>query len=127
MPFPEPILPIALLAAIGAMIVPACLKAIKSHSTTSEKASQNTNVQNHPIGYDDPFSEHYNPDLADQESEPVRVVTKFVEVGSGTEELSFDWIRSTPFSEKQKPNKREADCLPLEEKEMIGRVPSIRD
>ena len=112
MPFPDPIsFPIMLMAAIGAMIVPTCLKAKKWFSKTPEKTSQNTNLQSHPIGYDDPFSNNYDPSLVDRESKPVRIVTKFVECGSTSEELSFDWIIS-PFPQKTK-TEQDVDGNPL--------------
>ena len=82
-----------------AIITPTCLKVIKKDSATPEHTPQNINIQTHPIGHDDPFSDNYNPDLVDRASKPVRIVTKFVKCGSTTEELSFDWIIS-PFPQK---------------------------
>jgi len=99
MPFPDPIFfPIVLIAAIVAMIVPTCLKLIKKDSATPEDQKK-IDIQTHPVGYDDPFSDNYDPDLVDKVSKPVRIVTKFVECGSTTEDLSFDWIIS-PFPQK---------------------------
>lgn len=45
---------------------------------------------------EDPFSPDYIPGKPDKPSQ-VKIITKFVQITSGTEELAFDWIVA-PFS-----------------------------
>jgi hypothetical protein len=53
-----------------------------------------------------------DPDpFADDDKAEIKIHTKFVEITSGTEELSFDWIR-TPFSSKQEEAQQDGGGQP---------------
>ena len=96
MPFPDPLLPIALIAMLAAMIVPACFKLLNSGSSEEafESPSEGLKEENSEYKKVEPFGDNAEPGPLERGEERLRIETKFVEVGSGTEELSFDWIVS---------------------------------
>ncbi|MFK7851947.1 MAG: hypothetical protein AB8D78_13310 [Akkermansiaceae bacterium] len=89
-PFPIPFLPLILFACIFSYVgslAPSFFKGINrtdSHPKSGEVATRSYTDQS-----DDPFSE--NP-ADDTRPRSIMVQTKFVQIGSGDDELGFDWI-----------------------------------
>ena len=90
MPFPDPILPIAIIAMVFALIVPVCLKKEEPDDTggRGDDAGENDLVSDCA----DPFSESYDPEREDFAARSIVIETKFVEITTGTEELGFDLL-----------------------------------
>ena len=87
-PFPLPILPIAVIAMVFAFILPLCMKKEESNN------EETIHVERLPANdvQADPFSDSDDPADTDSAAKSVVIKTKFVEITSGTEELGFDWI-----------------------------------
>lgn len=97
MPYPIPFLPMM----VGAILMSVTFSSLMKLCTSREKAhgSHVPSLPKHATNQDfssvDPFS-----DVPGVSALTPRITTKFVEIYSGTEELSFDWIipfeQSTP-------------------------------
>jgi len=96
MPFPIPFLPMMVIAILIAAIFPTILKVCSRNEKVGDRRTPSLPAQTN-LSSVHPFSDL--PDVSTLESRPdqVRVTTKFVEISSGTEELSFDWI--VPFEQ----------------------------
>jgi hypothetical protein len=97
MPYPMPFIPMLIVAFLIAAIFPAILK-----MCSQQEIIQDSHVPSVPeqtadldLVIVDPFAEVPTYKMRTDE---VRITTKFVEVGSSSEELAFDWIES-PFDQ----------------------------
>ena len=62
----------------------------------SSTESSGTPKEVETVNNTDPFSPNFKPG---REDKSIVIKTKFVEIGSGTEELGFDWI-DAPFEDQ---------------------------
>jgi hypothetical protein len=97
MPYPMPFIPMLIVAFLIAAIFPTLLKMCRQQEIIQDSGDPSVpeQTENQNLLIEDPFAEM--PTYT-QQTDKVRITTKFVEVGSGTEELAFDWIRS-PFDQ----------------------------
>ena len=99
MPFPIPFLPMLVVAVLISMIIPSALRLCRPHEQEERNRapSQPNETPQDDLSSADPFS--YSPSVAAGESptDQIRIEVKFVDCGSRTEELSFDWI--VPFEQ----------------------------
>lgn len=94
MPFPIPFLPMVIVAVMASWVGSKLL-----HSCGQERArelqkqihSRKDTLQDETL-MADPFSDDPEQRVRAAEAAPVRITTKHVEIGSGAEELKFDWI-----------------------------------
>lgn len=91
MPFPDPIMPVLLVAVVITTVFSTCARYFQNRAAKEPRA-QIEEVTSEDRDYD-PFSDEPQPD---ERVPSIVIKTKFVEIGSGTEELGFDWIVS-PF------------------------------
>lgn len=81
-----------------AFLVPRCIHFFQGLGAESGKEQEQIKNETSDVNFYDPFSD----DPQSTERVPSVVAkTKFVEIGSGTEELGFDWIVS-PFEFTEK-------------------------
>lgn len=99
MPFPVPFLP-AILVVMLTSWVGAKLWSCSNPEPTG-KLKEKVGVQPHAV-QGDPFPEGPGERARAAEATPVRITTKYVELGSGTEELKFDWIVEPKMLEGEK-------------------------
>ena len=94
MPFSIPILPMMVVALLIAAILPAILNVRSRHDGGQDSVVPSAPKQTteHELSSVDPFSEVPDVTATGPQTDGVRISTKFVEITSGTEELSFDWI-----------------------------------
>ncbi len=92
-----PFVPMLIVAFLIAAIFPALLKMCsqKEIDQDSHVPSVHEHTENHDLLIEDPFAE---APTYKRRTDEVRIKTKFVEIGSGSEELTFDWITS-PFDQ----------------------------
>ena len=95
MPFPDPILPIAVIAMIASVIISVLMNKEDLNNEEANHVEEDLSLVNDS----DPFSDSSDSEGADETPVSVVVETKFIEVNSGTEELGFDWIM--PISEER--------------------------
>ncbi len=94
MPFPIPFLPMMIVALLIASIFPAILKMCRHHEKAEDSypSSLPPQTMNHESSSVDPFSEIPNGIVPPTRADQVAIKVKFIECGSRTDELSFDWI-----------------------------------
>lgn len=99
MPFPIPFLPMMVVAVLAASIIPAILRMCSRHEKAehSHPSSQPSQTMNHESSSVDPFSDMPNATVPTPIADQVAIKVKFIECGSRTDELSFDWI--VPFEQ----------------------------
>jgi hypothetical protein len=94
MPFPDPLLPIAIVATMGALIIPTCLHLVrewKGQKLPNENPPKTESRTGTHQEYD-PFSDHPELGRDGHSQEQIRIKTMFISCGSQTQELSFEWI-----------------------------------
>jgi len=99
MPFPIPFLPALAVAIVISAILPTLLKMCgrlgqDDHDRGSSLPAETTNPD---LSSEDPFSDQPGEPATTSRTAEVAIKAKFVEYGSRTEELPFDWI--VPFEE----------------------------
>ena len=97
MPFPIPFLPMIVVAILGASILPIILKMCSRHEKikSARPSSLSPQTMNHKLSSADPFSDIPIGTVPAPRDDHVAIKVMFIECGSKTDELSFDWI--VPF------------------------------
>ena len=99
MPYPIPFLPMMVVAILMSVtfssLMKLCSSREKAHGSHVPSLPQHATNQDFPSV--DPFSDVADVSALTPRTGEVRITTKFVEIYSGTEELSFDWI--VPFEQ----------------------------
>ena len=97
MPFPIPFLPMMVVALLTASIIPAILRMGIDHEKVDHSHPSSLPSQPMNSGWSsvDPFSDTPNAPVPPPIPDQVAMKVKFIECGSRTDELSFDWI--VPF------------------------------
>ena len=99
MPYPIPILPMIVVAILMSVtfssLTKLCSSPGKDHGI--QVPSLPTHATNQDFPNVDPFSDVAGVCALKPRTGDVRITTKFVEIYSGTDELSFDWI--VPFEQ----------------------------
>ena len=99
MPYPIPFLPLMIVALLMSVtfssLVNLCSSRERAHGSHVPSLPKHGTNQDLPSV--DPFSDVADVGALTPRTSEVRVTTKFVEIYSGTEELSFDWI--VPFEQ----------------------------
>ena len=88
MPFPDPITPMVLVAVAITALFSTCFRFLQNRASPEPKPQ----IEETASGDEeyDPFTNEIPK--RDNSVPGIAIKTKFVEIGSGTEELSFDWI-----------------------------------
>lgn len=94
MPFHIPFLPMLIVTVLISAIIPTLLRLCRPHEQEVRNRAPSRPIE---VTTSDPFSDLPGAAAAAPATEQVQIKTKFVECGSRTEELSFDWI--VPFGE----------------------------
>jgi hypothetical protein len=99
MPFPIPFLPVMAVALLTASIIPSKVRICSRHEKVdhSAPAALASQRMNHEPSNMDPFSDPPNATVLTPAPDQVAIKVKFIECGSRTDELSFDWI--VPFDQ----------------------------
>lgn len=99
MPYPIPFLPMMVVAILMSVtfsnLMKLCTSREKAHG--SHVPSSPKHATNQDFSSVDPFSDVVDVSALTPRADDLRVTTKFVEIYSGTEELSFDWL--VPFEQ----------------------------
>jgi hypothetical protein len=99
MPYPIPFLPVLVVAILISAIFPTLLKVCGrlEQDDHDQESSPPTETTNPDLSSEDPFSDRSGVVATTPRTAEVAIKVKFVECGSRTEELSFDWI--VPFQQ----------------------------
>jgi hypothetical protein len=93
MPYPYPFLPITLFAIVATLVVPKCQHLLEQWMNRNEDERKNVSQSStEALLVYDPFSANPSPQPLGDAQKEVRIKAKYIYVGSGTEELGFDWI-----------------------------------
>lgn len=97
MSFPIPCFPVLIVAVLGTCLFDFFHSCFQNTDRTESRvpAEENTPTDHGSESFD-PFAD---PPMENPEPVSIKIRTKFVEAGSGTEELGIDWIVS-PFGNK---------------------------
>ena len=96
MPFPDPLFAITILILIASLIIPGCLKIFRSTPSQSKKEKPSSEKRESTQAKEAFAPSADLPMSGSSDPGPIQVEVQVFEVGSGTKELSFDWI-SSPF------------------------------
>ena len=97
--YPEPFALGTIIVMILAVITSTCHNLFRKKPLPSEKNSPAPEKIETTF---DPFADPPHTDSS--EPSPTQITVNYVEVGSGTEELTFDWITSPFQAEPDNPN-----------------------
>ena len=94
MPFPIPFLPMIVIALMASWVSSKLLNSCgqeRAREMQRQTHGSKDALQDETL-IADPFSDDPEQRARAAEAAPVRITTKYVKIGSGTEELKFDWI-----------------------------------